>query len=95
MFVDSSTAYRVLPINVWTQENKNKDQRNTGDEKGVILPFLKAGRTLGVSNASGGGKSEKNAKKNAEIETLVTEGSSSIAVGGGGGNRTHVQKHFQ
>jgi site-specific DNA recombinase len=82
----------LIQINVWTQENKNKDQRNTGDEKGVILPFLKAGRTLGVANASGGGRSEKKAKKNAEIETLVTEGSSSIAVGGGGENRTLLKK---
>lgn len=93
MFVDSSTAYRVLPINVWTQENKNKDQRNTGDEKGVILPFLKAGRTLGLANTSGGGRSEKKAKKNAEIETLVTEGSSSIAVGGGGHRPVTLDYH--
>ncbi len=56
----------LIQINVWTQENKNKDQRNTGDEKGVILPFLKSGRTLGTANASGGGRSEKKAKKNAE-----------------------------
>ncbi len=59
-----------------------QDTMKEEESKGVILPFLKAGRTLGVANASGGGRSEKKAKKNAEIETLVTEGSSSIAVGG-------------
>lgn len=39
---------------------------------------------FGIELNQTGGRSEKKAKKNAEIETLVTEGSSSIAVGGGG-----------
>jgi len=42
---------------------------------------------------SGGGRSEKKAKKNAEIETLVTEGSSSIAVGGGAGSFATFRYH--
>ena len=81
----------LIQINVWTKENGNKDQRNSGGEKGVVLPFYRSGRTLGVANASSGGRSEKKAKKNASPELFMDESSSSISIGGGRKNRTHVQ----
>ena len=78
----------LIQINVWTQESKNKGKKNCSfQKKGVILPFCKLGRPLGITNVSSGGMSFKDST-NSDIVTSLVEGSSRIAVGGVDGTRT-------
>lgn len=62
----------LIQINVWTRESENKDQRNTGGEKGVVLPFYRSGRPLGAANASGVGMKNVMNKKMLEPNSYWT-----------------------